>query len=220
MYKKIIKNNIKIITIESKEYPLQLKKIYSPPLCIFVRGNYKLLYKKSIGIVGSRDCSNYGKKTAYTFSKKLAQNNFVIISGLAKGIDSYAHKGAIYNSLNSTIAIIGTGLNICYPRENIMLEEIILKRGGCIVSEYLLDEEPQKFHFPMRNRIVAGLCDKLIVIEARKRSGALITVDMAIENGKEVFAVPGNITSRYSSGTNELIKEGCCLIDNIDFLIK
>lgn len=218
MYNRILKENIKIITINDYNYPKKLRKIYSPPLVLFIKGNYKILNKKMIGMVGSRECTDYGKKTAYKFAEKLAKK-YIIISGLARGIDSYSHKGAIYNYKESTVAVIGTGLNICYPRENIYLEEKILENGGCIVTEFLLDEEPNRWNFPMRNRIVAGMCDKLVVIEARKKSGALITVDMALENGKEVYAVPGNINSKYSIGTNELIKEGCIVLNKIDSLM-
>lgn len=207
------KNNIDIINIIDKDYPEKLKKIYDPPLSIYIKGKKEILNESSIGIIGCREASIYGKKATMYFSNNLAQNNIVIVSGLAKGIDSIAHKGAIETN-GKTIAVVGTGLDITYPKENYILEKEIVKQGGAIVSEFPLGTKPEKDNFPCRNRIISGLSDAIIVIEAKKKSGTLITVDFALEQGKEVFVVPGNINSMNSVGTNELIKQGANLITN------
>ena len=205
------KNNIEIITIEDKEYPNNLKNIYDFPFCIYIKGNKEILNQKCISIVGCRDCSKYGEKCTKYFSFNLAKEGKVIVSGLARGIDSLAHLGAIYAN-GKTIAVIGSGLDIIYPSENIILANQIVKTGGAIITEYPIGTKPLKMNFPARNRIISGISDNLLVIEAKKQSGTLITVDFALEQGKDIYVVPGNIDSINSVGTNDLIKQGARLI--------
>lgn len=208
----MIKNKINIVSIQDYKYPKQLKEIYDPPTAIYVKGNIDILQKNNlISIVGSRQCSYYGRKIALELSKYLSDKNITIVSGLAKGIDSYSHMGALKGN-GKTIAVLGSGLAQIYPKENIKLALNIIEEGGTIISEYPIDEMPNRLNFPARNRIISGLSDKLIIVEARKNSGSLITADYALEQGKEIYAVPGNITSNISEGTNTLIKEGANII--------
>ena len=203
-------NNIKIININEREYPQALKKIYDPPISLYVKGNIKKLNNKNIGIVGCRECTTYGKKSAEYFAYNLSKQNINIVSGLAKGIDSYAHLGSLNNG--NTIAVLGNGLDMIYPKENLELANEIIKRGGTIISEYPCGTKPDKMKFPARNRIISGISSGIIVIEAKEKSGTLITVDFALEQGREVFVVPGNINSINSVGTNDLIKQGARLV--------
>ena len=203
-------NNIKIININESEYPQALKKIYDPPISLYVKGNIEKLNNKNIGIVGCRECTTYGKKSAEYFSYNLSKQNINIVSGLAKGIDSYAHLGSL--NTGNTIAVLGNGLDMIYPKENLELANEIIKRGGTIISEYPCGTKPDKMKFPARNRIISGISSGIIVIEAKEKSGTLITVDFALEQGKDVFVVPGNINSINSVGTNDLIKQGARLV--------
>ena len=203
-------NNIKIININEREYPQALKKIYDPPISLYVKGNIKKLNNKNIGIVGCRECTTYGKKSAEYFAYNLSKQNINIVSGLAKGIDSYAHLGSL--NTGNTIAVLGNGLDMIYPKENLELANEIVKRGGTIISEYPCGTKPDKMKFPARNRIISGISSGIIVIEAKEKSGTLITVDFALEQGKDVFVVPGNINSINSVGTNDLIKQGARLV--------
>ena len=203
-------NNIKIININEREYPQALKKIYDPPISLYVRGNIEKLNNKNIGIVGCRECTTYGKKSAEYFAYNLSKQNINIVSGLAKGIDSYAHLGSL--NTGNTIAVLGNGLDMIYPKENLELANEIIKRGGTIISEYPCGTKPDKMKFPARNRIISGISSGIIVIEAKEKSGTLITVDFALEQGKDVFVVPGNINSINSVGTNDLIKQGARLV--------
>ena len=161
--------------------------------------------------MGCRDCSIYGKNVARKLSYDLAKENITIISGLAKGIDAYAHLGAL-DAGGGTIAVIGNGLDYIYPYENKKIYERIIKNNGLIITEYVIGTKPEKINFPARNRIVSGLSDGVVVVEAKEKSGALITADFALEQGKNVYAVPGNINSFNSYGTNELIKQGAYAI--------
>jgi len=211
------KNEIEIISINNTRYPQKLKTLSDPPLVIFAKGNIKVLENKGIAIVGCRDASMYGKTVADKISYNLAKRNINIISGLAVGIDSYAHIGAIKNNEISgkTIAVIGNGLDDIYPKENKILAEKIIETGGVIISEYLIGTKPDKMNFPARNRIISALSEGVLVIEAKEKSGTLITVDFALEQGKDVFAIPGNITSFNSYGTNKLLREGAIIITDI-----
>ena len=214
------KNNIKIINFLEKEYPQKLLEILDFPICLYIKGNLKILNNKSVGIVGSRMATDYGKNVARDISKKIADKDYTIISGLARGIDKYAHLGALDSKIGKTIAILGTGVeeeNI-YPLENKKIYERILEEGGVIMSEYPVNTKPISYNFPARNRIISGLSDKIIVVEADLKSGSLITVDYALEQGKEVWAVPGNIYSNKSKGTNKLISEGANIFINIEDL--
>lgn len=204
------KNNIKIININEREYPQVLKEIYDPPISLYVKGNIEKLNNKNIGIVGCRECTTYGKKSAEYFSYNLSKQNINIVSGLAKGIDSYAHLGSL--NTGNTIAVLGNGLDMIYPKENLELANEIIKRGGTIISEYPCGTKPDKMKFPARNRIISGISSGIIVIEAKEKSGTLITVDFALEQGRDVFVVPGNINSINSVGTNDLIKQGARVV--------
>lgn len=182
-------NKIKTITIQDKNYPEKLKHIYHPPKELYLLGNENILKETSIAIIGCRDCSDYGKRISYQFAQRLAQKNIAIVSGLAKGIDTYAHKGAV-SVEKKTIAVLGCGLDIIYPAENKEVYRKILQTGGAIITEYPLGTKPLKQHFPARNRIISGLSDGVLVVEARQRSGTLITVEHALEQGKDVYAIP------------------------------
>lgn len=200
-------NKIKLITMFDDDYPETLKNIYDKPVILYAKGNVELLKKPGIAIVGSRSCSEYGKNVALKLAYDLAKHNITIISGLARGIDTYSHIGAV-NAMGNTIAVIGNGLDRIYPYENRGLYERILQNNGLIITEYIMGTKPDRMNFPARNRIISALSDGVIVVEARKKSGALITADFALEQGKEIYAVPGNINSPNSQGTNELIKQG------------
>lgn len=211
--------DIKEIFINDKRYPILLKSIYNPPKCLYCIGNVKLLKNISIAIVGCRDASQYGKKVAQYFAYNLAKNNFNIVSGLAKGIDSYSHIGALQANGN-TIAVVGGGLDIIYPKENEQLAKKIIESGGLIISEYKIGTKPKKEFFPARNRIISGISNTILVVEAKERSGALITAEYGLEQGKDVFAVPGNINSINSIGTNKLIQEGAFPACNYKDILK
>lgn len=202
------------INITDEIYPTKLKKIKNPPKKLYLRGNLELLQNNSIGIVGSRECTNYGFYKAYEFAKELSKKGICVISGLAQGIDTAAHLGAMHQK-GRTIAVLGTGLNKIYPKENEILAESIIKNGGLIISEYGLYGERKSENFPKRNRIMSGLSDGILVVEARKKSGTLITARYAREQGRKVFSIPGNVDVINSSGSNELIKKGAILVVGI-----
>ena len=207
------------INLNSKLYPEKLKNTSSPPKELYCLGNLELLNYKSIAIIGSRDYSNYGERAAKEFSYNLAKENICIVSGLARGIDSFAHIAAL-EAKGKTIAVLGSGLDIIYPRENKKLYENIIKNDGLIISEYPLETPPRRQNFPARNRIISGLSDGVLVIEAKRNSGTNITVDFALEQGKDVFVIPGNIYSKTSDGTNFLIKEGAIPVTNYKDIIN
>ena len=204
---------IKEIYINSENYPENLRNIYDPPKKLYVLGNFKILKEKAIAIVGSRKATEYGKKVAFQISQELTKENINIVSGLAIGIDTYAHLGAIsIRNQAGTIAVLGSGIDIIYPKENTELARKIIQTGGCIVSEYSLGTKPNKINFPQRNRIISGLSDGVVIVEASEESGSLITAEFGIEQGKEIFAVPGNIDNSLSKGTNKLIQDGAKMI--------
>lgn len=194
------KNNIELILCNDKRYPLTLNEIEDKPTCLYVRGNLECLYDDCIAIVGSREASEYGKSVARNFAKEIADRNVNIVSGLARGIDKYAHLGALESSIGKTIAVLGTGVlnEDIYPLQNKKVFERILESGGAIISEFKLGTKPERYNFPYRNRIISGLSRKVLVIESSEKSGSLITANYALEQGKDVFAVPGNITSDKS----------------------
>lgn len=205
------KQNIKVITIEDKDYPKILKTIYDYPVSIYVKGNEKILNIPAIGIVGCRESSSYGRKVAQYFAYHLSKRNINIISGLAKGIDSQSHIGSI-KAKGNTIGVIGNGLDMVYPKENQYLYDKIIEENGAIISEYPLGTKPEKMNFPARNRIISGMSQGILVVEAKKKSGTLITVDFALEQGRNVYVVPGNIDEMNSVGTNDLIKQGAQMV--------
>jgi len=216
--KNLKKLNISTMDIQSGYYPDLLKEIYNSPYLLYVKGNREIIKGDCISIVGSRNASYYGKKVAFKLAGQLAKLGFVIVSGFARGIDSYAHKGALAVG-GKTIAVMGNGLDVIYPRENYSLMKEI-QQNGLLISEYPPGTSPLRGNFPARNRIISGLSLGTIVVEASERSGALITADFALEQNREVFAVPGNINSRTSIGTNRLIKEGAKIINTLDDILE
>lgn len=217
-------NQIDIISIKDKEYPQLLKQIYDFPISLYIKGNKDILNDYNIAMVGCREASLYGKKSAKYFSYNLAKKGINIVSGLAKGIDSYSHLGTIClekennakKKYGKTIAVLGNGLHTIYPNENISLANEIINCGGAIITEYPLGTKPEKMNFPARNRIISGMSQGVLVVESREKSGSLITVDFALEQGREVFVVPGNINSDNSVGTNDLIKQGAKLVSHYE----
>ncbi len=207
------KLNAHIITIEDQDYPSLLREIYDPPIALYVRGNFKEAYDRpGIAVVGSRRCSTYGINAAQSLSRELAAQGVTIISGLARGIDAAAHRGAL-EAEGMTIAVVGTGLETTYPKEHRKLEEKIAATGA-VVSEFPLGTPPLPQNFPYRNRVLSGMCLGVLIVEAAEHSGSLITARLAYEQGREVFAVPGNITSQTSFGPNYLIKDGAKLVQH------
>lgn len=192
-------------------YPYMLSQIYSPPKKIYVLGNKEILREKSTAIVGCRNCTKYGENIARDLAYNLAKKNIITVSGLARGIDTMCHKGTIEGK-GKTIAVIAHGLDMIYPQENKELAKKIIMSGGAIITEYKVGTKPEKQHFPARNRIISGISENTIVVEAKEGSGSLITANFALEQGRNVFAVPGNINSENSSGTNELIKQGANIL--------
>ncbi|MBQ9280503.1 MAG: DNA-processing protein DprA [Clostridia bacterium] len=211
------KHHIHQLNIDDEEYPKGLKNIYDPPITLFYVGNIELLKNKCIAVVGSRAATEYGKNVAFHIANELSQNDYTVVSGLAAGIDGAAHRGAVHNS-NSTIAVIGSGLDYTYPIENYSLYGEIARKG-LILTEYIVGTKPLSCNFPARNRIISGISEGVIVVEASKKSGSLITVDFALEQGKNVYAVPGNINSFNSIGTNELMKDGAIPYTGISDLL-
>jgi len=212
------KNNVKIITILDKDYPENLKQIYDPPSVLYIRGEIVSYDRNSISIVGSRRASFYGLSSADRLSFELASLGITIVSGLARGIDTQAHKAAI-RAGGRTIAVLGSGLLHIYPPENKELIEEIAKKGA-VVSEFSLDTPPLGRNFPRRNRIISGFSLGTIVVEAAVNSGALITADLALQQGREVFAVPGAMDSNTSLGTNNLIKDGAKLVMGVEDILE
>ncbi len=210
--------DINLITILDKEYPDLLKNIFDPPILLYVKGKLREEDSNAIGIVGSRTPTREGCNTAYNFARELAKNGITVVSGLALGIDSCAHLGVVENN-GRTLAVLGSGLYKVYPAENKKLFNMIAENGA-VISEFPLLATPYKTHFPRRNRIISGLSMGVVVIEAANRSGALITANFALEQGREVFAVPGSIYSKLSDGTNRLIREGAFLVRNIDDILE
>ena len=213
------KNEIQTITLYDECYPKKLKELYDRPIVLYVKGNKDILNEFSLAIIGCREYSKYGEIVSKDIAYKIAKSGIVTVSGLARGIDSFAHEATL-KAGGRTIAVIGSGLDNIYPRENIALADEIVRSGGVIVSEYIVGTKPAKMNFPARNRIISGLSNGVVVIEAKKKSGTMITVDFALEQGKDVFAVPGSVLSKNSEGTNELIKQGAKLITNIKDIIE
>ncbi len=198
---------INIIYKDDLEFPDNLRNIYNCPEKLYVLGNIENLRKNCVSIVGCRDCSLYGKMQAERIAFKLSKQGKVIVSGLAKGIDSQAHMGAL-NARGRTIAVLGHGLDKIYPKFNKNLAIEILKNNGTIISEYSFEDPFLRENFIKRNRIISGISNSLIVVEARKKSGSLITANFALEQGKKIMAVPGKLSNLNSVGTNFLIRNG------------
>ena len=211
------KEAIHFLMYEDALYPKRLKEIFLPPVVLFYKGRLELFNRLSIGIVGARNHTPYSKEALEYLLPDILERKVSIISGLARGVDSLAHQLTL-DLKGETIAVIGNGINICYPKENQSLYDAIGKKG-LILSEYPFDSPPLKFHFPYRNRIIAGLSHGLCVIEAKMHSGSLITANVALSENRQVFALPGNITSEYSKGTNELITAGAFPIRNANDIL-
>lgn len=207
-------HNISIVKKTDAEYPSALLKIKNSPQCLYCIGDVSLMKQKCLAVVGSRKCSEYGRQTAMKIGKTAAENEVVIVSGMAKGIDSFGHLGALRNG-GKTIAVLGGGVNVCYPASNRKLYEEICERG-LVISETEPDIKPMPYMFPLRNRIISGLSAGIAVVEAGTSSGSLITAEIAAEQGRDVFAVPGNINSPYSLGTNKLLTDGATPIATVD----
>jgi DNA processing protein len=211
---------LKTVSIQDKEYPRLLKKIPEPPKKIYFQGEL-LPNENCFAIVGTRLCSDYGKQIALEISRDLTKAGLTIVSGLAEGIDTFAHLAAV-EIKERTIAILGTGLDkkVIYPQSNLNLSGKILKTGGCLVSEYPPQTRGSKFTFPRRNRIISGLSLGVLVVEAKQKSGALITAKWARRQGKKVFAIPGPVHSLNSKGCHYLLKKGAILTQNASDILK
>lgn len=216
--KKVKDNGIKIYLSNQEEYPVNLKAIYDPPPVLYCLGELKKEDKEAIAIVGSRKASDYGLKTAEKLAEQLVQTGITVVSGMALGIDAAAHRGAIRGG-GRTIAVFACGVTNPNPKSNINLYREILKNGA-VVSEYPLGMQPHPGNFPARNRIISGLALGSLIVEANIKSGSLITADFALEQGRDVFAIPGNINSPSSMGTNNLIKNGAKLVDCIEDILN
>ena len=212
---------IEKININDKVYPQTLRKISKPPKTIYFRGHLPQNEEKCFGIVGTRRCTSYGKNLAFSMAKHLSQAGFIIVSGMARGIDTFSHKGCL-DSKGKTVAVLGTGLDeeSIYPKENLKLARNILENGGCLLSEYPPQTRGSQFTFPQRNRIIAGLSLGVLVVEAPLKSGALITAAWAKKQGKKVFALPGSVHTETSRGCHFLIKQGALLVESATDILR
>lgn len=201
-----------------QQYPKRLLEIYGYPMGLFVRGKFPEEGKPTAAIIGARSCTNYGRQVATYLGRELSKAGIQIISGLASGIDGAGHEGAL-KAGEDTFGILGCGINICYPKENYGLFESMSRQGG-VITEFLPGENPKPSNFPMRNRIISGLSDVILVIEAREKSGSLITANLGLEQGKEIFALPGRITDPLSTGCNKLIGEGANVLLGTDSVLE
>ncbi len=207
-----------IVTIADAEYPQPLLNIPDPPLLIYVKGRLDLLNKRSLAVVGSRSASHQGLRNAESFAKAISDAGLCVVSGMAQGIDSFAHRGGI-QGVGSSIAVVGTGLDKVYPSSNRDLAHILAQQGT-IISEFALGTPPLASNFPRRNRIISGLSAGCLVVEASIQSGSLITARMALEQGRDVFAIPGSIHSPHSKGCHALIKQGAKLVENAQDILE
>ncbi len=206
--------NLTLLRIDEPDYPERLKTIHDPPPLLFVYGQLTAADRTSVAIVGTRGATAYGKLVAEKLSSDLARRGITVVSGLARGIDTAAHHGAL-SAQGRTIAVCGCGVDIVYPTENKDLREKISK-SGAVISEFPLSSAPEFWHFPARNRVISGLSLGVVVVEAPENSGAVITADFAAEQGREIFAVPGNINSGKSKGCHRLIKDGAKLVESVE----
>lgn len=216
--KKIEREAIEVITIWDSNYPNLLREIYDPPVILFVKGSLKEFDNLCFAVVGSRKVTDYGRRVTEKFSYELASLGITIVSGMARGVDSLAHRSAL-KADGRTVAVLGSGLLRIYPPENRALAEEIAERGA-LISEFFPEEPPKRENFPRRNRIISGMSIGVLVTEASLKSGALITATYALEQGREVFAVPGNINSENSQGTNSLIKRGAKLVQSVEDILE
>ncbi len=220
-WKKLEKEKIGLIAILDKEYPKLLTHIFNPPFLLYVKGSVETLKSKCFGVVGTRALSEYGKRATPHLSLDLARAGFTIVSGLATGIDTLAHKAALEAGAK-TIAVLGTGIDegALYPQLNLPLARKIVEKGGAVISEYAPGTHGTKFSFPQRNRIISGLSKGVLVVEADHISGAMITAKCALEQNRDVFALPGSIFAKTSEGANDLIKRGAKLVACADDILE
>ncbi|MGE5390569.1 MAG: DNA-processing protein DprA [Deltaproteobacteria bacterium] len=216
-FEQMAATGIRMVTWDEDAYPAMLRHIHNPPYVLYYRGRIECLTGPAIALVGSRMASYYGKNTARKIGRDLAARGVVVVSGLARGIDSEAHRGALESG--QTVAVLGCGLDVIYPPENNKLYSEIAANGA-VISEFPRHTGPEPGNFPMRNRIISGLCRGVVVVEAQEKSGALITADFALEQGRDVFAVPGPVNSKTSIGTNNLIKQGAKLVSSLEDIIE
>ncbi len=207
-----------VVTMDDERYPEVLREIPDAPTVLYVKGNWSVLKDPSVAIVGSRHASLYGLGIARKFAMELAQSGLTIVSGLARGIDTAAHEGAL-KANGVTVAVLGCGLSHVYPLENKKLSQAIAE-GGAVISEFPMETPPASFNFPRRNRIISGLSKGVVVVEAALKSGALITSDFALEQGRDVFAVPGRVGELGSEGANRLIKQGAKLTTSVEDILE
>ncbi len=217
-YEKLEKKKIHFYTWNDPEYPDRLRNIPDAPYAIYVRGRLPKEYKKTVAVIGARLCSEYGRYVAGKFAARLASAGIQVVSGLASGIDGISQK-AVMEAGGDTFAVLGCGVDICYPENNREIYHTIPEHGG-VLSEYIPGTLPKPQNFPPRNRIISGLSDAVLVIEAKQKSGTLITVDMALEQGKEVYVVPGRITDALSFGCNRLVKQGAGIVLSPEDLLQ
>ena len=210
---------IRLLTWDEPEYPQRLREIYDPPPLLYVRGNIGLLNRHLISIVGSRRPTPYGNQMAEKLARDLADRGLVIVSGLARGIDSCAHKGALSSPTGATIGVLGCGIDVIYPKENKKIFAEMEKRGA-IISEFAMGTFPGPQNFPIRNRVISGMAVGVVVVEGAQYSGSLITARLAMEFGREVYGVPGNATQPTSFGPNQLIKQGAKLVTGWEDVIE
>ena len=210
-----IEQQCDVISFFDEAYPEKLRQIYRPPMVLFTRGDISLLQKEIITIVGSRYPTKYSQDVINRLVPNIVQSGQVVASGLAKGVDALAHKAALFNQ-GKTIAVIGNGLNFSYPMQNFALQEEIVQKG-LLISEYLPGTPPRPYRFPERNRILAGLSQSVIVTEAKEKSGSLITANLALQDTRDIYAVPGPITNALSAGPNQLIEAGATPIVDFKF---
>ena len=207
---RVAASGVSIVCLDDSTYPAQLRQIYDPPLILYVRGNVEAITQPGIAVVGTRHPTPYGLGMAERLASDLANRGLVIFSGLARGVDAAAHRGAI-NAKGKTVAVFGTGVDIIYPKENTRITEQILALGGALISEFPMNTFAAPQNFPIRNRIISGISIGVLVVEAAEYSGTRITSRCALEQNREVFAVPGNVTNKNSWGPNTLIKQGAKL---------
>lgn len=205
------KKRYTVLTIEGEDYPEYLREVFDPPIVLYCAGDVKALSGPAVSIVGARKPTAYGRAVTERIARDLSSRGMVVVSGMARGIDSIAHWGALQEG--KTVAVQGSGLENIYPKENKRLFEKIIEKGA-VVTEYSRKSPPLGFHFPLRNRIISGLSLAVVVVEATRKSGSLITARLALEQNREVMAVPGNVTSKLSQGTNWLIKTGARLVES------
>ncbi|WP_366921656.1 DNA-processing protein DprA [Metallumcola ferriviriculae] len=214
----LLENGIYFIHLDHPDYPERLTWLYDPPLVLYYRGDITILKDETIGVVGSRRATAYGAKVAYNLASDLASSGLVIVSGMARGIDTAAHKGAL-GAQGKTVAVLGSGVDICYPKQNKEIYQEICTKG-LVISEFPPNTPPEARNFPIRNRVISGLSSGVVVVEAAEKSGSLITADLALEQGKDVFAVPGPVNSANSVGTNRLLKQGALLVEDADDVLN